>query len=150
MAEGFGGLEGIAKARIAGIPVGAAAIGALAAGAVDGVIGLVQGVSGTTAIPSWALKGVGSFASIKWGGRLIGDTAAQTAGLLLAYDAIQELVDLRGMVSGLFSGITLKHHSPLGITVNPRSGGAKIVPTTAVERQAADTVDQYLKARGYT
>jgi len=147
MAATFGMLEGVAKSRIAGIPVGAAAIGALTAGAVDGVIGLVEGAVGAT-IPSWAVKGAGAFAVVKWGGKLVGETAAQTAGLLLAYDAIQELVDLRGMVSGLFSGITLQHQSPWKITGQP-GRGADVEDSKVADKAVAATVDQYLKSRGF-
>ena len=134
----------ISEARIAGIPVGAAATGALTAGLVDGVTGLIEGVAGTT-IPKWAMSGIGAFAVVKWGSKWLGNTAAQTAGLLLTYDAIQELVDLRGMVKGLFGGIT-----PTGIRVVTNSGGrvAPVPPAPVPAKTVVDTVDEYLKARG--
>ena len=147
MAEKEGVLTKVGETRIAGIPVGAAAVGAVTAGLVDGIIGLVKGVAPATPIPDWAVKGIGSFAVIKWGGRLVGSLAAETAGLFLAYDAVQELVDLRGMISGLFSGIALGHKSPWAITGGVTRMVQPEIPPRAAPR-TADTIDEYLRRGG--
>lgn len=136
-----GVLTKVGETRIAGIPVGAAAVGAVTAGLVDGIIGVVEGAVGVGKIPSWAVKGIGAFAAIRWGDRLVGTLAAQTAGLFLAYDAVQELVDLRGMVSGLFAGIALGHASPWAIT-----GGATGMQQPEIPPRAeAGSIDEYLR-----
>lgn len=132
MAAQEGILSGLSRFEVAGIPVGAAATGALAAGLFDGLVGLVQGVA--PQVPSWAMKAVGAWAAIQWGPRLLGSTAAQTAGLFLAYDSIQELINLRGLISGLFQGL------------RPGSSAPAVAP--AAPQGTPETLEQYLAMRG--
>ena len=72
----------VAETRVAGIPIGAAATGALTAGLADAVLELVGGVIPSETIPEnirrTVFSGLGSFGIIKWGGKLVGDMAAQT------------------------------------------------------------------------
>ncbi len=94
-------LGGITKMEIAGIPIGAAAAGAAVAGIADGLIGLIP-----AKVPNVAARLVGALALAKWGGKtFIGEDASQVAALLLTYDAVQETVNLRGVLSGLFTKI---------------------------------------------
>ena len=97
MAEKEGILAGVAETEIAGVPVGAAITGALTAGVADGLISMVP-----VKAPGVAVRGIAAWAMIQWGPRIFGTKAAQTGGLFLAYDAMQELFDFRGMVRGFF------------------------------------------------
>jgi len=121
-------LSGVAETKIAGIPLGAAATGALVAGAADAVIGFLP-----ASIPGWAIKGIGAFATLKWGANILGTVPAQTAALFLTYDAVQEFFDLRGLVSGLFSGIAL---GAPAAAAGANGNGAEAQP---------QTIDQWLK-----
>ena len=96
-------LGGLASFKVLDIPIGAAATGALTAGLFDGVVGVIQGF--VPGMPSWALKGLGSWAALQWGPRIVGSTPAQVAGLLLAYDAVQEFFNLRQSVKNVLGGI---------------------------------------------
>ncbi len=99
-------LGGITKMEIEGIPIGAAAAGAAIAGVADGLIGLIP-----AKVPNVAARLVGALVLAKWGGKtFIGEDAAQVAALLLTYDAVQETINLRGTLSGLFTklGSTLR------------------------------------------
>ena len=97
MAEREGILGGVAETEIAGVPVGAAITGALTAGVADGLIAMIP-----VKAPGVAVRGIASWAMIRWGPRIFGAKAAQTGGLFLAYDAMQELFDFRGTVKGFF------------------------------------------------
>ena len=97
MAEKEGILAGVAETAIAGVPVGAAITGALTAGVADGLITMIP-----VKAPGVAVRGIAAWAMIQWGPRIFGTKAAQTGGLFLAYDAMQELFDFRGMVKGFF------------------------------------------------
>ena len=97
MAEREGILAGVAETSIAGVPVGAAVSGALVAGVADGLISMIP-----VKVPGVAVRGIASWAMIQWGPKIFGTKAAQTGGLFLAYDAMQELFDFRGMVRGFF------------------------------------------------
>ena len=97
MAEKEGILAGVAETEIAGVPVGAAITGALTAGVADGLIAMIP-----VKAPGVAVRGIASWAMIRWGPRIFGAKAAQTGGLFLAYDAMQELFDFRGMAKGFF------------------------------------------------
>jgi hypothetical protein len=97
MAEREGILAGIAETEIMGIPVGAAVTGALVAGVADGVMSLIP-----LKAPGVVVRGVAAWVTLQWGPRLFGTKAAQYGGLFLAYDAMQELFDFRGMIRGLF------------------------------------------------
>ena len=97
MAEREGILGGVAETEIAGVPIGSAISGALVAGVADGIIAMIP-----VRAPGVAVRGIAAWAMIKWGPRIFGAKAAQTGGLFLAYDAMQELFDFRGLVSGFF------------------------------------------------
>ena len=107
MAEKVGILTGIAEFKLAGIPVGAAATGAAVAGLADGLVSAVLPRIAPQ-IPPWVVKAGMSWASIQWGPRWLGAVPAQTAGLFLAYDAITDLVNIRGRVGGLVTGVAQK------------------------------------------
>ncbi|MBT9166647.1 MAG: hypothetical protein DDT25_01341 [Chloroflexi bacterium] len=91
-------LENVAETKVAGIPIGAVLTGALVAGLADGIITMIP-----MKLPSVAVRGVAAWAMIQYGPRVFGPTAAQTGGLLIAYDAMQEMVNLRGMTQNLFT-----------------------------------------------
>ena len=97
MAREEGVLGGIAETDIAGIPVGAALTGALCAGVADGLIAMIP-----MKLPSAVVRGAASWGMIEYGPRVVGTTAAQTAGLFLAYDALQEIFNFRGVTRDLF------------------------------------------------
>ena len=100
MAEKEGILTGVAETAIASVPVGAAITGALTAGVADGIIAMIP-----VKAPGVAVRGIAAWAMIQWGPRIFGTKAAQTGGLFLAYDAMQELFDFRGMVRGFFKKV---------------------------------------------
>lgn len=129
-----GVLGGLAHAEVFGIPVGAAATGALLAGAWDGVAGLVGGMIPQASQWPWLVPAIGSIVTVKFMPRLVGTHAANVGGLLLAYDAIEQMVNIRGMVSGLFSKFK----------TTTSSAAAAAAPA-----HTPDTVDQYLKSKGY-
>ena len=128
-----GVLGGLAHAEVFGIPVGAAATGALLAGAWDGVAGLVGGMIPQASQWPWLIPAIGSVVTVRFMPRLVGTHAANVGGLLLAYDAIQGLFNIRSMVSGLFSKFT-----------TPTSSAAA---GPVVHRQP-ETIEEYLKSRG--
>lgn len=114
MEQREGVLSGFARTEIFGVPIGAAATGLLIAGAWDGIAGLVQASIVGARIPSWAIPAIGSFVTTRWAGRLVGDVAAQTAGLILDSDAIQQFFNVRGLVSGLFGRVAAAPTAGLG------------------------------------
>ena len=125
-----GVLGGFTKTEIMGVPAGAAGIGLLIVGAWDAIRGLVGGKLPAN-IPQWVIPFVGAMAvQSKFVKPRIGDAAANAAGLILTADAIQALFNVRGIVSGLVSGVKLGQVSPAG------GGGT------------TQSVDQYLKAHG--
>ena len=102
-----GVLGGFAKTEIMGVPIGAAGIGLLTVSIWDAIRGLVGGVL-PAAIPAWLVPAIGAMVvqsrMIKgW----MGADAANAAGLILTVDAIQALFNVRGIVSGLVSGVKL-------------------------------------------
>ena len=97
MTEREGILGGVVETEVAGVPIGSAIAGALVAGVADGIIAMVP-----VKAPGVAVRGIAAWAMIQWGPRIFGTKAAQTGGLFLAYDAMQELFDFRGMVKGFF------------------------------------------------
>ena len=106
MAEREGILAGVAETRIANIPFGAAAAGALIAGLADGLIAMMP-ASTIKKAPQLVVRAGAAWATIKWGPKLFGTAPAQAAGLFLAYDAVQELFDFRGLTSGLFKKVKI-------------------------------------------
>ena len=106
MAEREGILAGVAETKIANIPVGAAAAGALIAGLADSLIAMIP-TGTTTKVPPLVVRAGAAWATIKWGPKFFGTAPAQAAGLFLAYDAVQELFDFRGLTKGLFKKIKI-------------------------------------------
>jgi len=106
MAEREGILAGVAETKIANIPVGAAAAGALIAGLADSLIAMIP-TGTTTKVPPLVVRAGAAWATIKWGPKFFGTAPAQAAGLFLAYDAVQELFDFRGLTRGLFKKVKI-------------------------------------------
>ena len=106
MAEREGILAGVAETKIANIPVGAAAAGALIAGLADSLIAMIP-TGTTTKVPPLVVRAGAAWATIKWGPKFFGTAPAQAAGLFLAYDAVQELFDFRGLTKGLFKKVKI-------------------------------------------
>lgn len=127
-------LGGLASTNVFGIPIGAAATGALIAGAWDGVAGLAGGILPQTAQWPWLVPAIGAVVTARFLPRFVGTPAANVGALLLAYDAMQKMVDIRGMVSGLFTRFRTTTSSAVG---------------TPAPQGTPDTVDQYLKSKGY-
>jgi hypothetical protein len=96
----------IADMKVFDIPIGAAAFGLLASGIGDGVSGLVQGMLPANATVQKygppAIKLGLAFVTAKYGKKLVGPTAANLGAFVFTMDAIQDIVDIRGLVSGLF------------------------------------------------
>ena len=96
----------IADMKVFDIPIGGAAFGLLAGGIGDGVSGLVQGMLPANATVQKygppAIKLGLAFVTAKYGKKLVGPTAANLGAFVFTMDAIQDIVDIRGLVSGLF------------------------------------------------
>jgi len=126
-----GVLSGFAKTEIMGVPIGAAAVGLLTVSVWDALRGLVGGAL-PAQIPQWLIPAIGAMVvqskPIKG---FMGNDATNAAGLILTVDAIQALFDVRGIVSGLVSGVKLRQTRPAGATSNNRQ-----------------SVDDYLKVHG--
>jgi hypothetical protein len=105
-------LSNLSTYKIADIPIGAVAVGAAVGGVGDAVTGVVTGF--VPSAPSWAVKGGLAFVTAKWGDKLLGKSGSQVGTLFLAYDAVQELFNLRASVSNIIGGLTGKivKHSP--------------------------------------
>ena len=126
-----GVLGGFTKTEIMGVPAGAAGIGLLIGGAWDAIRGLV-GSKLPANIPQWVIPFVGAMAvQSKFVKPRIGDAAANSAGLILSVDAIQALFNVRGVISGLVSGVKFRQTGAAGATGNN-----------------SQSVDEYLKAHG--
>jgi hypothetical protein len=105
--EQAGVLEGISRTEIFGIPVGQAAGGLLAVSVWDAIRGLLSGVL-PAQIPQWAIPAIGAWVmSTRTTQRMLGKTASDTAGIILTADAVQALFNVRGLISGLVSGVKL-------------------------------------------
>lgn len=94
------------KVPVLELPVGAVAGGAVVGGVGDALAGLVTGF--VPGFPSWAVKGVVAAAIIRYGPNVVGDAVAALGGLFLTYDAVQELVNIRGSTRNIVGGITGK------------------------------------------
>ncbi len=131
--QSAGVLDTIAGMEIAGIPLGAAAAGAAVAAVGDIVGGLVKGFAPT--FPNWVVPAIGAWVvgtgTVK---RFVGVRAAEVAQLLLAYDAVQQFLDIRGRIAGLLGGITGQFTA--GSTSGSQVAGAP------------ETIDQYLAMKG--
>ena len=96
----------ITDMKVFDIPIGAAAFGLLAGGIGDGVSGLVEGMLPDNATVQKygppAIKLGLAFVTAKYGKKLVGPTAANFGAFVFTMDAIQDIVDIRGLVSGLF------------------------------------------------
>ena len=124
-------LSGFAKTEIMGVPIGAAGGGLLIAGVWDAIRGLVGGKLPTN-IPAWLIPAVGAAVVQSKSVKLrIGDAAANAAGLILTADAIQALFNVRGVISGLVSGVKFRQTGAAGATGNN-----------------SQSVDEYLKTQG--
>ena len=125
-----GALGGFAKTEVKGVPIGAAAVGLLTVSVWDAIRGLVGGAL-PAAIPQWLVPALGAaVVQSKMVKGFMGADATNAAALILMADAIQALFNVRGLVSGLVSGVKLRQVNPAG------SGGT------------TQSVDQYLKAHG--
>ena len=127
-----GVLSGFAKTDIMGVPIGAAGVGLLTVSVWDAIRGLVGGVL-PAAIPAWLVPAIGAMVvQSKLIKGWMGADASNAAGLILTAEAIQTFFDVRGVVSGLVSGIKLGQVRPAGSVGNVND----------------QPVDAYLKAQG--
>ena len=97
-------MAGVAEVEVAGIPVGQAVAGGLVAGIFDGLVSLIPQFRVGGAVPQLVVRALAAWAAFRWGPKVFGTKAAQTAGLFLTYDAMQQLFDFRGMFTRLVSG----------------------------------------------
>lgn len=109
-------LSNLAEFKLFGLPIGAVAGGAVVGGVGDAVTGLITGA--VPQAPTWAIKAGLAFATVKWGPKIVGNAVAQTGGLFLTYDALQELFNLRSSISNVIGGLMGKvvHNSPPVLT----------------------------------
>jgi len=96
----------IADMKVFDIPVGAAGVGLVAGGISDGVSGLVQGILPNNPTvqrfgPPAAKLGL-AFLTAKYGKKILGTAAANLGAFVFTMEAITDIVDVRGMVAGLF------------------------------------------------
>lgn len=105
-------LSKVATYKIAELPVGAVAVGAVVGGVGDALAGVITGF--VPSAPTWALKGGLAFVAAKYGEKFLGSSGAQVGALFLAYDAVQELFNIRASISNIIGGLTGKivKHSP--------------------------------------
>ena len=126
-----GVLSGFAKTEIMGVPIGAAGVGLLTVSVWDAIRGLVGGAL-PAQIPQWLIPAIGAaVVQSKMIKGFMGADASNAAGLILTADAIQALFDVRGVVSGLVSGVKFRQTRAAGATGNN-----------------SQSVDEYLKAHG--
>ena len=96
----------LTDAQIFGLPVGAVVGGAAIGGVGDALSGTLSGL--VPQAPSWVVKAILALGVVnflpKWvpGSKDI----AQVGGLFLTYDAVQELFDVRGNISGMVGQLT--------------------------------------------
>ena len=104
------GIRDFASASFGGVPIGGAIIGSLAAGALDVLIRLIPiadlpGIAIPTNIRRGITFGIASWAAQTQPVRdFLGAEGARAASLILAADAIQEFVNVRALIPGLFGG----------------------------------------------
>jgi len=117
-----GVLAGLSEFKIAGLPIGAVAGGAVVGGVADAMAGLATGF--VPQFPSWALKIALAWLVVSQGPRVLPKDMTQVAGLFLTYDAVQEAFNIRRSVANIISGVTGKivAHSPPAFT-GPAGGG---------------------------
>lgn len=103
---------GAADFEFGGVPVGAAIIGGLTAGFFDAIINLfptidVPGVNIPTNVRNAIIFFIASWAAQTEPVRnFLGRGGSDAASLILAADGVQNLVNLRGILSGAFAGVT--------------------------------------------
>ncbi len=91
---------GIASMEIAGIPIGEAAIGGIAALVVTE---LVSGfMANQTAMPKWLGKGLAAWALVSFGGRFLPGDSAKIGAAFIAFDALRDLVPIDKQIAGFF------------------------------------------------
>ena len=111
------GIAGFAEGSFGGVPIGAAIVGGLTAGLFDAVVRLIPVVDiPRIDIPTNVRRAI-LFAIGSWVAQtdpvrnFLGDTGAMAASLILAADAVQELINLRGILGGaLGQGQTTTGH----------------------------------------
>jgi hypothetical protein len=129
-----GALDRLAEIEVFGIPLGDALVGGGVAALGDVVGGLVKGAWPDA--PDWAVPMIGAYAvGIGPIRRTLGTRATQTAQLLLAWDAVQGIFDIRSKVAGLFGGL-----------VGKASGGSLTTVTAGASQP--QTLDEYLAKLG--
>ena len=93
-------LAGLVKWEVANIPVGAAIVGGGLAAIVNELIdGLI---TPRIKVAPVVLKGLGAFALVKWGDKLVGKEAAKLGAMFFAYDAIRTIIPFDVWLKGLF------------------------------------------------
>lgn len=107
-------LNNLATWKIADLPAGAVITGAAVGGVGDAATGLVRGF--LPSAPSWAVKAGMAFLVAKYGKGILGTTGANVGALFLTYDAVQEMVDVRGKVNGIVSGLLSKIRPTTSLT----------------------------------
>lgn len=130
-----GALAGIAKMEIFGVPAGAAAVGLLTASVWDAIAGFAKGTVGN--LPNWVVPAVGAMVTAQWFPRFLGRDAANAGALILTADAIQQIFDLRGLISGRFGGMQRR-----------QAPGAETVATGGNGRKEFTSLEEYNRAHG--
>lgn len=106
MADGVVGIANrIRDIDIAGIPIGAAALGGgsalVLAELTDGIL-----VPRIPTVPVVAIKAGETYAMHKWGGKVVGADGARIATLFLGYDTLRTLVPMEKWVKDVIAKIT--------------------------------------------
>ena len=122
-------LNSVADFKVFDLPIGAVGVGAVIGGVGDAVTGTVK--ASVPAIPGWAVKAGLAFATYKYAGKLVGKDAANIGALFLTYDAVQELVNIRGTVQAFTAGILAKLPIPV------LGGGTVPAPAPMSQRSAS-------------
>ena len=105
-------LAGLVKWEVANIPVGAAIVGGGLAAIVNELIdGLI---APRVKVAPIILKGLGAFALVKWGDKLVGKEAAKLGAMFFAYDAVRTILPFDQWLKGLFKKARIGEAGELG------------------------------------
>ncbi len=99
-------LSNVTDFKLAGLPVGAVAVG-LAVGGVGDAVGNTVSTA-VPAVPGWAVKAGLAWATYTWAPKFIGKDAANMGALFLTADALMGVIPIRSTVAAFTAGILAK------------------------------------------
>ena len=141
-------LAGLVKWEVADIPVGAAIVGGGLAAIVNELIdGLI---TPRIKVAPIVLKGLGAFALVKWGDKLVGKEAAKLGAMFFAYDAVRTIIPFDQWLKGLFKKARIGETGELGqeleeegVELLGQEGEEEIELLGGGEKLGAEVVPEY-------